>query len=119
MKTLLVATLTLIVGLIIGAESAPVQQPGTNVNVRAAQNVVVYFNATWNANNHYAPIDKLTNCSVQKVMIDQAPMVQKKFNVDQVPCIVLFKNGVEVKRWEAGLAMKITTPVQVIQSEIR
>lgn len=119
MKTLLYSTLSLIIGLMIGAESAPVQQPGPNVNVRAAQHVVVYFNATWNANNHYAPVDKLTNCNVQKVMIDQAPMVQKKFNIEHVPCIVLFKNGVEVKRWEAGLSMKITAPVQVIQSEIK
>jgi len=119
MKTILLSTLTLIAGLIIGVESAPVKQPGGNVNVRAAQNVVVYFNATWNAQNHYAAVDKLTNCNIQKVMIDQAPAVQKKFNVNQVPCIIYFKNGVEVKRWEAGLPMKLSVPVQAIQSEIK
>lgn len=111
-------SISAILGFIFGLNSAPVQQPPA-LNVRAAQNVVVYFNANWNANNHYAAVDKLTNCNIQKVMIDQSPALQKKYEVDHVPCIILFKNGIEVKRWEAGISMKITTPVSQIQSEIK
>ena len=118
MKTILYMSISAVLGFIFGFNSQLVQQPPV-VNLRAAQNVVVYFNANWNANNHYVAIDKLTNCNLQKVMIDQAPALQKKFNVDQVPCIVLFKNGIEVKRWEPGISMKIAIPVSQIQSEIK
>lgn len=119
MKPILYITLSAILGFIFGVSSSPVVQPQPVVNVKSAKHVVLYFNADWNAANHYAAVDKLTNCTVQKVMIDKSPSLQKKFNVDHVPCIVLFKDGVEVKRWEAGISMKITTPVSQIQSEIK
>lgn len=119
MKTILLNTVVGIFCFIAGVNSAPVKDQAPTVNVKAAQNVVLYFNAQWNAQNHYSQIDRLTNCTVQKVMIDQQPQTQKTYKVTQVPCIILFKNGVEIKRWEPGLSLKITAPLQTIQSEIK
>lgn len=117
MKPILYITLSAVLGFIFGFNSNAVQPPQT-VNVRAAETVVLYFNANWNAANHYIPIDRLTNCNIQKVMIDQAPHLQKKFNVTQVPSVILFKNGVEVKRWEAGISLKLAVHGAQIQGEI-
>lgn len=119
MKPILYITLSAILGFIFGVNSEPATQPIPTVNLRASKHVVLYFNAEWNAANHYAAVDKLTGCNIQRYMIDKSPALQKKFNVNHVPCLILFKDGVEVKRWEAGISMKITAPATQIQSEIK
>ena len=74
------------------------------------QIVVTHFNAEWNDPNKVSYIGKLTDCDIVYVDIAKSPKLQTKHEIVVVPTVVIFKDGEEIKRFQADIsfAMKAT-----------
>ena len=80
----------------------------------------ICFNAEWNKANNIEWFDKLTDVEKETMDIGEGDC-QKKYQIAIVPTIVIFKDGEEVKRFQADIsfAMKATKEeVQEIIDEI-
>ena len=83
-----------------------------------AQIVVTEFNAEWNAANKVEWIDKLSDCDITKVDITKEAKLQQKHKVVIVPTIIVFKDGEEIKRYQADLSFKMLATRKEIQEFI-
>ena len=79
---------------------------------------VVEFNATFNAPNSVAWIEKLNDCKTSRVDIASAPEMQKEHQIIVVPTIVVFNNGEEVKRFQANIMMKMEATKSDVQEAV-
>ena len=77
---------------------------------------VVQFNASWNSANNVEYLDKLTDCDVMNVNIDEGEY-QSEYGIVVVPTIVVF-NGKEVKRFQANIMMEMEATKKDIQGVI-
>ena len=91
-------------------------------NTVGAQNIcktdvcVVEFNAGWNEANSVDWLNKLNDCGVQRINIDEGDW-QKKYNIVVVPTIIVF-NGEEVKRYQADLSFTMSATRKEVQEEV-
>tara|TARA_R100000908_G_C3677829_1_gene97860 strand:+ start:213 stop:539 length:327 start_codon:yes stop_codon:yes gene_type:complete len=83
-----------------------------------AQIIVTEFNAEWNAANGVEWLDKLSDCDLSKVDIVKDPKLQQKHKVVIVPTIIIFKDGEEIKRYQADLSFKMLATRKDIQNFI-
>jgi len=74
---------------------------------------VVEFNAGWNESNGVDYLNKLTDCGVKKISIDEGTW-QKEYGIVVVPTIIIF-NGKEVKRFQADLSFKMAATKEEVQ----
>lgn len=68
---------------------------------------VAHINAQFNISNDWSDFQQLTGAKLLNGYIDKKPAIKDAYAIKYVPTLILFKNGVEVKRWEAGLDMKL------------
>ena len=80
--------------------------------------VVVEFWASWNDANKVSWLKKLTDCDISKVDIGKEPKLQKKHQIIVVPTIVIFKDGEEVKRFQADVSFKMVATREEVQEYI-
>ena len=69
---------------------------------------VVQVNASWNFSNRLK-IEKLKDCYIGEIDLANkniGAVIQKEWNIKTVPTIIIFENGKEVMRFEAGISMK-------------
>ena len=84
----------------------------------SAQITVTHFNAEWNAANKVEWFEKLEDCDLSKVCIVAEPKLQDKHKIIIVPTIIVFKDGEEIKRYQADLSFKLLATRKEIQSYI-
>ena len=77
---------------------------------------VVEFNAGWNESNGVDYLNKLTDCGVKKISIDEGTW-QKEYGIVVVPTIIVF-NGKEVKRFQADLSFKMAATKEEVQEVV-
>ena len=77
---------------------------------------VVEFNAGWNESNGVDYLNKLTDCGVKKISIDEGTW-QKEYGIVVVPTIIVF-NGKEVKRFQADLSFKMSATREEVQGVV-
>ena len=82
------------------------------------QIVVTHFNAAWNDPNKAEWVGELEECEITYVDIAASPKIQKKHEVIVVPTIIIFKDGEEVKRWQADLSFKMVATKEDLQEYI-
>ena len=87
-------------------------------NASYSQIVVTHFNADWNDPNKVSYIGKLTDCDIVYVDIAKAPKIQKKHNIVIVPTVVIFKDGEEVKRFQADISFSMKATRKEMQEVI-
>jgi thioredoxin-like negative regulator of GroEL len=87
-------------------------------NASFGQIVVTHFNAEWNDPNKVAYIGKLTDCDIVYVDIAKSPKIQEKHNIVIVPTVVIFKDGEEVKRFQADISFSMKATRKEMQSVI-
>ena len=87
-------------------------------NASFGQIVVTHFNAEWNEPNKAEWIGDLEECEITYVDIANSPKIQKKHKVTVVPTIIIFKDGEEMKRWEADLSFKMSATIEELQEYI-
>ena len=84
----------------------------------SAQIVVTHFNADWNDPNKVAYIGKLTDCEIVYVDIAKAPKLQEKHEIVVVPTVVIYKDGEEVKRFQADISFSMKATRKEMQAVI-
>ena len=77
---------------------------------------VVQFNASWNESNSVDYLDKLTDCEVMNVNIDEGTY-QSDYKIVVVPTIVVF-NGREVERFQANIMMQMEATRKEVQEAV-
>jgi len=79
---------------------------------------VVQYNADWNNANKVEWLNKLTDCSIKYIDITEKPEAQKKYEIVVVPTIIVFKDGEEVKRFQADISFSIKAKLEDVQEII-
>jgi len=97
--------------LLLGSFSVYGQKIGDGV-------VIAHFNAEWNSANAVNWLGDLEECNVAKIDIVKYPKMQNKHKIVVVPTIILFKDGEEIKRWQANVSFKIEEEVDEIQEHV-
>ena len=84
----------------------------------SGQIVVTHFNAAWNDPNKVSYIGELTDCDIVYVDIAAAPKLQKKHKIIVVPTVVIYKDGEEVKRFQADISFSMQVTKEDMQDVI-
>ena len=80
---------------------------------------VAQFNAGWNKANEVAWIDSLEDCETfMYIDINTQKKLQKKHKIAVIPTIIIFKDDVEVARFQADLSFKMVATREEVQEEI-
>ena len=79
---------------------------------------IIQFNAGWNAANSVEWTKQLTDCKVSNIDIGTNKEAQTKYKIASIPTIIIFKDGEEVKRFQADLSFKMVATKEEVQSEI-
>ena len=87
-------------------------------NASYSQVVVTHFNAAWNDPNKVKYIGKLTDCDIVYVDIAAAPKLQTKHEIVVVPTVVIFKDGEEMKRYQADISFSMKATRKEMQDFI-
>ena len=87
-------------------------------NKSFSQIVVTHFNAAWNDPNKVSYIGELTDCDIVYVDIAVAPKLQKKHEIIVVPTVVIYKDGEEVKRFQADISFSMQATRKEMQAVI-
>ena len=88
------------------------------VGVAYSQVKVIHFNAGWNEANDVEWFGKLDDCDLADVDIIKEPKLQDKHKIVIVPTIIIFKDGEEIKRYQADLSFKLLATRKEIQGFI-
>ena len=79
---------------------------------------VVHFNAGWNSAADVKWVDDLTDCKVKKCDIATDTKAQNKYEIVVVPTIIVFKDGEEVKRFQADISFAMKATKKDIQNVV-
>ena len=73
---------------------------------------VVEFNAGFNSANRVRWMDQLSDCKGERVDIVVKP------NIVVVPTVIIFNDGLEVKRFQANIMMELSASKEEVQEAI-
>ena len=88
------------------------------VSSSSGQIVVTHFNAAWNDPNKVSYIGELTDCNIVYVDIAAAPKLQTKHKIVVVPTVVIYKDGEEIKRFQADISFSMQSTKEDMQDVI-
>ena len=81
--------------------------------------VLVHYNAGFNDVNNYVDVVKVKDAKIFKVIIDNNATVKQDERIRSVPTVVLYNNGKEIFRWEAGINLSLShIDYREIQKEV-
>lgn len=86
------------------------------INIKGV--AVVHYNATWNKQNNYTEVAKLKDARIMTAWIDKDDTIKESEGIRSLPTVILYMNGKEIKRWEAGLSFSLSVPINDIQKEV-
>ena len=87
-------------------------------NSSFSQIIATHFNAQWNDANKVKFVGDLTDCDIVYVDIAASPKLQAKHKIVVVPTIVIFKDGEEMKRYQADISFSMKATRKEIQNYI-
>ena len=88
-------------------------------NTSRGQISVAQFNASWNDANTVPWVMDLEDCrTIAYVDIAANPKMQVKHKIAAIPTIIVFKDDVEVARFQADLSFKMMATKEEVQEEI-
>jgi len=79
---------------------------------------VTEFNANFNEKNEVVWLVKLTDCETGRVDITTDANWASKYKIVVVPTLVIFKDGEEVKRFQANIMMQMEATRKDVQDAI-
>ena len=83
-----------------------------------SQITVTHYNAEWNRRNKVNWFEKLSDCDLVYVDIVKEPKLQQKHKIIIVPTIVIYKDGEEVKRFQADISFAMAATRKEVQEAI-
>mgnify|MGYP003140259138 CR=1 FL=1 len=83
------------------------------------QITIVQYNAEWNDKNKVTWLNKLSDVDkIKNVDIAEEPKQQSKHEIVVVPTIIIFKDGEEVKRYQADISFTMKATREELQEYI-
>ncbi len=79
---------------------------------------VIHFNAGWNSAADVKWVGDLENCKVKKCDIATDTKAQNKYEIVVVPTIIVFKDGEEVKRFQADISFSMKATIEDVQEVV-
>lgn len=79
------------------------------------QNALVHINAEFNKSNDWYGLKVLDGVKVYNGYLETNPAIKEKYNITKVPTLILYRDGKEIERWEAGLDMKLNVNPKNVQ----
>ena len=80
---------------------------------------VIQFNAEWNKTNQVPWVQELKDCrTISFIDIGKNADDAKKHKIAVIPTIIIFKDGEEIKRYQADLSFKLLATRKEIQGFI-
>ena len=91
---------------------------GISISV-SAQIQVSQFNAEWNSANAVGWVNDLEDCkTISYTDIAKNPSLATKHKIAVIPTIIIFKDDIEVARFQADLSFKMIATMKEVQEEI-
>jgi thiol-disulfide isomerase/thioredoxin len=85
----------------------------------SAQITIKLFNAEWNKANGVSWVQSLKDVkTIGYVDIAKDAEAQTQYKIAVIPTIIIFKDGEEVKRFQADLSFKMVATKEEVQEEI-
>lgn len=119
MKTILGIFSVLFISFFAAIFTAESAQPGPSFNPASSKYVVAQFNASWNTSPNVTGFETVKWYAYQEIDISKNMQAKSKHKIVTLPTVIFFKDGIEIKRWEAGVGMKATFTAQQINAEIQ
>lgn len=82
------------------------------------QNALVHINAEFNKSNDWYGLKVVDGVKVYNGYLESNPEIKERYNITKVPTLILYRDGKEIERWEAGLDMKLHIKANEVQAEI-
>jgi hypothetical protein len=79
---------------------------------------VVHFNAGWNSANDVKWVTELDNAKLKNCDIATDTEAASKYEIVVVPTIVIFKDGEEVKRFQADISFTMKATLEEVQEAV-
>tara|TARA_R110002033_G_scaffold3576_2_gene19771 strand:+ start:167 stop:520 length:354 start_codon:yes stop_codon:yes gene_type:complete len=79
---------------------------------------VVQYNALFNKGNAVQSLDKISDAKSFNSWIDNDPTIKESYGVKSVPTVILYQDGKEIRRWEAGISMKLRITYRDVQHAV-
>jgi len=79
---------------------------------------LVHYNAKFNSDNNYGELNKVKDIKIIEAWIDDDASISKSEGIRSVPTMILYNDGKEIKRWEAGISLSLSVPFKEIQKEV-
>lgn len=120
MKTLLTITLTVILaflGAMFLGDTTPKQLGKPILNLNQPE-VLVQFNSNFNKANTYKGLETL-GMPYYYVNLDENINFKSKYKLKSLPTIIYFKRGVEVKRWEGNVMLKLDKSLNTFKLDLK
>lgn len=82
------------------------------------QNALVHINAEFNKSNDWYGLEVVDGIKVYSGYLETNLAIKEKYNITKVPTLILYRDGKEIERWEAGLDMKLHIKANEVQDKI-
>ena len=82
------------------------------------QNALVHINAEFNKSNDWYGLNVVDGVKVYNGYLETNPAIKDKYNITKVPTLILYRDGEEIERWEAGIDMKLHIKANEVQDKI-
>ena len=82
------------------------------------QNALVHINAEFNQSNDWYGLEAIDGVKVYNGYLESNPKMKERYNISKIPTLILYRDGEEIERWEAGLDMKLHITITEVQDKI-
>lgn len=79
---------------------------------------VVQYNAEFNKSNSVKNLQKISDARIFNAWIDKHPELKEIGRIKSLPTIIVYKDGNEIRRWEAGIMMNLKITHHDVQDYI-
>lgn len=95
-----------------------ISSPIKNISNWGKGLAVVQYNAEFNKSNSVKNLQRVSDARVFNAWIDKHPELKELGRIKSVPTIIVYKDGEEIRRWEAGIMMNLTITHHDVQEYI-
>ena len=82
------------------------------------QNALVHINAEFNKSNDWYGLEVVEGIKVYNGYLESNSAIKQRYSITKVPTLILYRDGEEIERWEAGLDMKLHIKANEVQDKI-
>jgi|TARA_R100000406_G_scaffold89107_1_gene74897 hypothetical protein len=87
------------------------------VTASSQEYTVLHINSSWNYKNDYKDLNKIKGAKIVTALLEEQKASIKQ-QIKSVPVIFIYRDRSLIGRWDGGISLKITAPVEEMQAVI-